>query len=381
MKDILKRLSAILAMLIFMLFAAPAAFAQEETTDIDSITSSIQKKITGSVPQDIGKTLEDEGIKAGKAEGLGKIEPKGIIEKAISYFTSALRSPFILLGKMIAVSLLGVLIHSLCNSDGSFERILEILCLICTVMIITDCVRDSLVTVKESVSSMNAYLASYLPVFAGITVAGGNIVGANGYLAVMLLVCEGMGLIATKILMPFLSLILGITLVSCLNPHLDFKDVANSIKKGVIFVLGLIMTAFTGLMTIQGIVGASADSIASKAIKFTASSFIPFIGNSVSEAYSTVKGSLGMLRTTVGSIGIIVLVLIIAKPLLSILAIKFSVFLAKLVNDIFGQSKNSAFLSSVNSVLSIAMSIIIAYALIFTIATTVLMMTAFNLGG
>ena len=186
MKDILKRLSAILAMLIFMLFAAPAAFAQEETTDIDSITSSIQKKLTGSVPQDIGKTLEDEGIKAGKAEGLGKIEPKGVIEKAISYFTSALRSPFILLGKMIAVSLLGVLIHSLCNSDGSFERILEILCLICTVMIITDCVRDSLVTVKESVSSMNTYLASYLPVFAGITVAGGNIVGANGYLAVML---------------------------------------------------------------------------------------------------------------------------------------------------------------------------------------------------
>ena len=190
-----------------------------------------------------------------------------------------------------------------------------------------------------------------------------------------------MGVVASKILMPFLSILLALTLVSCINPRLSFSDVAAGVKKAVTVGLGLIMTVFTGLMTIQGLAGASADNVSSKAIRFAASSFIPIIGTSVSEAYSTVKGSLGVIRTTVGSIGIIVLLLIIARPILSVVAVKLMIFLAKCINDIFGQSRTSQLLKSVNSVLSIAMSILIAYAVIFTVATSIMMMTAYNLGG
>ena len=118
----------------------------------------------------------------------------------------------------------------------------------------------------------------------------------------------------------------------------------RSVKKAVTVGLGLIMTVFTGLMTIQGMAGASADNVSSKAIRFAASSFIPIIGSSVS--------SLGVIRTSVGSIGIIVLFIIILRPLISVIAVKFAIFLAKCVNEIFGQSKVSAeLLKSVNSVL------------------------------
>ena len=376
----MKRLFAFVLLMIFFVFAAPAVCAQSEQT-AESITANIEKKLEGSTSDEVRKALDSTGISVSSPKAVSNIEPNGLLAKAWNHLKESLRSPFVMLAKLIAVTLLGVMIRSASSNDDSVSRVFELVCLICTVTIMTDTVRDSFISVQNSISSVNTYLAAYLPVFSGITAAGGNVIGSNGYLAIMLFVCEVMGVIASKVLLPFLSIVLAVTLISAINPRLNFTDVAGSIKKFVIVGLGLIMTVFTGIMSIQGLTGAAADNVSSKAIKFAASSFIPVIGNSVSEAYSTVKGSLGVIRSTVGSIGIIVLFIIAAKPVISMIAVKLAIFLAKCVNDFFGRSKISDLLGSVNSVLSIGMSIVIAYVIFFTIATTVLMLTALNLGG
>ncbi len=376
----MKKVIALLLVLAGFILTAPCVSAQESSS-IDSIISSIEKKLESGTSGEISKALDSNGISVSSPGSVGNIKPQGFIEKAWESFKSALRSPFVMLGKLLAVTLLGVVIKSVSANEDAISKVFELVCLVCTVTVITDTVRDSFLSIQSSINSVNTYLTAYLPVFSGITAAGGNVIGSNGYMAIMLLVCQVMSTVASKVLLPFLSIVLAVTLVAAINPRLSFADVAGSIKKVVIVGIGLIMTVFTGLMTIQGLTGAAADNVSSKTIKFAASSFIPIIGNSVSEAYSTFKGSLGVIRSTVGSIGIIVMFLIISKPLLSVLAVRFSVFLAKCVNDFFGRSNVSGLLKSVNSVLSIAMSIVIAYALIFTVATSVLMLTAFNLGG
>ena len=377
----MKKVFAFIMLIAMAFFTAPCVSAESRSDSVDSITKKIEKKLEGSTSGEVRKELSEKGLSITDPESVTKIEPKGFIEKALDYFKNALRSPLVMLGKIIAVTLLGVVIESVSPKDDTLSKVFGLICVVCTVTIITDTVKNSFVSVQESINGINTYLTAYLPIYSGITAAGGNVIGSNGYTAIMIFVCEIMGAIASKILLPFLSIVLAVTLVSTINPKLNFTEVANSVKKAVTVGLGLLMTIFTGIMTIQGITGAAADNVSTKAVKFAASSFIPVIGNSVSEAYSTVKGSLGIIRSTVGSIGIIVLFLIIIKPVISIIAVKFTIFLAKIVNDIFGRSQVSGLLKSVNSVLSIAMSIIIAYALIFTIATTVMMLTAFNLGG
>ena len=377
----MKKALAVILLLVLAVFASPIVYAESQSSSVDMITKRIEKRLEASISKDVRKQLDEKGLSISSPESVAKIEPKGFIEKAAGYFKSALRAPFVMLGKIIAVTLLGVIIRSVSANEDTLSKVFEIICVVCTVAIITDTVKNSFQSVQDSINGINTYLIAYLPVYSGITAAGGNVIGSNGYLAIMLFVCEIMGTIASRILLPFLSMVLAVTLVSAINPRLNFTDVANSVKKVVTVGLGLLMTVFTGIMAIQGITGAAADNVSTKALKFAASSFIPVIGSSVSEAYSTVKGSLGIIRSTVGSIGIIVLFLIIIKPVITIMAVKFSIFLAKCVNDIFGRAQISGLLKSVNSVLSIAVSIIIAYALIFTVATTVLMMTAFNLGG
>ena len=174
---------------------------------------------------------------------------------------------------------------------------------------------------------------------------------------------------------------MALCIVGAINGSSNISGLSMSVRNFTKWVLTALMTVFTAVISIKGITGAAADSVASRTIRFAASSFIPIIGSSVSEAYSSVKGSLGVIRTSVGSIGIIVLFIIILRPLLSVIAVKFVIFLAKCVNEIFGQPRTAELLKSINSVLSIAMSILIAYAIFFTVATSILMLTAFNAGG
>ena len=120
--------------------------------------------------------------------------------------------------------------------------------------------------------------------------------------------------------------------------------------------------------------------ITSETVKFAASSFIPVIGGSVSEAYSAVKGSIGVIRTSVGVIGVIIMSVIVAKPLLTLLAVKLAVWIGATINDIFGISNSGGLLKSINSVLSIGVSILAAYSIMFVISTSVVIMTAMNTG-
>lgn len=380
----MKKIASLFVVLALALLFAPMVSAvqnEKDVPDVESILGNVQKKLDQSTSEDIKKLLSDSGISVSSPESIGNMKPKNITEKVIDYFVGSLKAPFVMLGRILAVIMLCAVIRSVSTQNDAMSRVIELLCLLCTVVLITDTVRNSFVSIKESIESVNTYLTAYLPIFSGITLAGGNVIGSNGYLAIMLFVCEIMGVIASKVLLPFLSLVLAVTLVSCINPKLCFSEIAFGIKKVVTVGLGLVMTVFTGIMTVQGMTGAAADNVSSKAIRFAASSFIPIIGASVSEAYSAVKGSLGVIRTTVGSIGIIVLLFIVLRPLISVLAVRFVIFLAKCANDLFGQRQAAELLKSVNSVLSIAMSILIAYAVIFTVATSVMMMTAMSVGG
>ena len=385
MGNVLKNVLCLLAALIMITVCSPCVFAQSEKGANDDsrreLNEKIRERLDSGVPKDIAKTLEKEKIKIDSPESFGGIKPQNVFESLWSSFKDAVKKPFRLLGKMAAISLISAFIGTLTMKDKGLGKVSDIICLMTTVMVLIQTVKDTISSVHGSIKSMNYFLTAYLPVFSGITAAGGNVIGSNGYSAIMMFVCELMGIFASNILFPLISICLALNLVSSINSRICFEDISAGIKKAVAFSLGLSMTILTGLMGIQGVVGASVENMSSKAVKFAASSFIPVVGSSVSEAYSTVKGSLGVIRSTVGSIGVIVLIIIASKPIITLLAVKLMVFVSTVMNDALGCTKVSKCLKSVNSTLSLAVGTIVAYVLVFTVSTAILMFTAFNIGG
>ena len=374
----MKKIIATVIIVLAVMFTPQGVYADSEEQNneyYDRLISEINEGLSFEGDEDVKTVLEDNNITLEDPSSAANISVSDVIKHIFESFTAALRSPLII----TAATMLCVLVRSM-SAEGTVDKVFTLICVLTTVLVISDTVTDSLYSVKTSMGQMNSFMMSYIPIFSSVATAGGSAAAGAGYYSVMLIICESAGILADTILVPFLSAVLAVTLVSAINPSLDLGSLAESVKKLVIWVLGIVMTLFTGLLSIQSFAGAAADNLSARAVKFAASSFIPVIGGSVSEAYSAVKGSIGVIRTSVGVIGVIIMSVIVAKPLLTLLAVKLAVWIGAIINDIFGISNSGGLLKSINSVLSIGVSILAAYSIMFVISTSVVIMTAMNIG-
>ena len=193
------------------------------------------------------------------------------------------------------------------------------------------------------------------------------------------MVAEIAVLIATSFLLPLMGIFLSVSIIEAINPALNLSSITQSIKKFIQWCLGIIMTIFVGMISIQSIVSTSADSLSIRTGKFMASSFIPVIGGAISDAYTTVRGSLGILRSGVGTLGIIILFLTILPPILYVTVIKLSISFGSFIADILNAGKVALLLKNLSSVLSIAISLLVYFALMLIISTAIIMMVGLNM--
>ncbi len=85
-------------------------------------------------------------------------------------------------------------------------------------------------------------------------------------------------------------------------PELHITSAASSLKSLVTWAMGLLLSIFVGLLSIQSVVASGADSVTAKTAKFLIGSFIPVVGSSFrrissgTRVYPATQDHLGGLR-------------------------------------------------------------------------------------
>lgn len=355
--------------------------AEEETLEqqfLDNTCSYLDDSITNEA-QDF---FDKNNITMQDASGLSKISIKQVISYITSEAKNQIGQPMKLLGLLIAIILLISIVESLNieQAKGSLSNILDIIGVLICLSVMFKYMASCIDLTAQTLQTGSNFMMCYVPVFASIVGASGSITSAGVYNVAILSVAEISVQIAVKVLMPLMGIFFALSIIEAINPALSLSGMTSGIKKGVQWILGLIMTLFVGLITIQSIVGVSADTVGIRAAKFVASSFIPVIGGAISDAYTTVKGSLGLLRSGVGTFGIVVLLLAILPPLITVIAFKISISIAGFVGEIVGVKKVTLLLKNASAVLSIAISLLTCFALMLIISTTVIMLVGLNIG-
>ena len=146
------------------------------------------------------------------------------------------------------------------------------------------------------------------------------------------------------------------------------------INKACSWLLGLTTTLFVGLLSLQGLVGAAADSVTGRAIRFSLNSFVPVVGGALSEAFGSVQGCLRLLKSTLGGFGILATALIVLPPLLECAFWSLSLSLCTMMADMFSLSSLSSLFKAAQGVLKTLMGVLAACSLFMIIATTIVTM-------
>ena len=221
----------------------------------------------------------------------------------------------------------------------------------------------------SAVETTSDFMLALIPVLAGIITAAGNPTLALTYGSFAMAAAQAAAQTAGNIIMPLCGAFSAFGVSASLSPELKLTKLADMIKKLTIGVLSFIAAAFSAVLGLKSLLAGSADTLASKGIKLALSSAVPIVGGALSDAYSSIIGSVSLLKSTVGVFGVIAVVMIDLPVVLQLTARIILLKLLGVLSSSMGDDTTGEVLDTLSSALTVITAAVIFTAALFIIST------------
>jgi stage III sporulation protein AE len=341
----------------------------------EQLEESGADKLKNELPDETTKSLENIGGNKIDLKSLLNITPKKIFDEILRIFLQSAPTPFRAAISIFAIIFLCSLIEGIKPSvyKNRYKGIMPIVgaLYVCVALIIPSLkfLNRTTGVIKGSAS----FMLSYIPVFSGIILSSGQPISANYYQLLMISLAEVISQIASHVMIPILSSFLAVSVVSSISSRLDISGISNIFHKAIKWILGLSMTIFTGVLSLQNVLATTADGAGKKALKFMVSNFVPVIGRALSDGILAVQGSLKILKSSVGVFVIIACGFIFLPILFECILWIFSLQLCVAVSTVFNIRGISKLLENTVKLFSLIFSIVICCVVILIVSTTIML--------
>lgn len=221
----------------------------------------------------------------------------------------------------------------------------------------------------SAVETTSDFMLALIPVLAGIITAAGNPTLALTYGSFAMAAAQAAAQTAGNIIMPLCGAFSAFGVSASLSPELKLTKLADMIKKLTIGVLSFVAAAFSAVLGLKSLLAGSADTLASKGIKLALSSAVPIVGGALSDAYSSIIGSVSLLKSTVGVFGVIAVVMIDLPVVLQLTARIILLKLLGVLSSSMGDDTTGEVLDTLSSALTVINAAVILTAALFIIST------------
>ena len=86
------------------------------------------------------------------------------------------------------------------------------------------------------------------------------------------------------LILPITLVATAIGIISNLSDKIQIGKLANFLKSSIIWVLGVVITIFVSVLSLEGGLTSSIDGLTAKGIKSAATTFIPVVGKALGES-------------------------------------------------------------------------------------------------
>ena len=368
------------AMLVFLvLFCSVGLTARADgQADAASFAESIgEEELMEALPEKVRQELAALGMDRLSPDLVLRQTPDRVVQRIAAQIKEALGQPLSSLAGVLCAVLLAALLEQIgCLSPGGRE-ISEVYTVVSAVAVCGAMAAPVSRCIAETASSLAAcadFMLSFLPVFAGVVTACGQPVTASTTQVFLFWVCQLVSRFASSVLVPMAGAYLSVNLASAACPSLGLSGLTGAMKKTVTWALGLCMTLFVGILSMSSLVSAGSDGVSVRAARFLIGSFVPVVGGALSEAYTTARGCLHLLKTTLGAYGMAAAGVLFLPTVCRLGVWSFASGLASAAAQILGLTKIGELLKAVSAVLGILLALVFCFMLLLVVSLTLILL-------
>lgn len=332
------------------------------------------ERLENSLNNDVSEDLKELGI-----SGLGDVS-KGLKEQKLFDYTAeilkrysggVLSSLMMLICIVITASIAESYTYSLryTHTKDIMNTAVSLMTASAVITPVAKLSADSSAVIGSSASIMLVYL----PVMAGILAFSGRAIASAGYYASTVTGASLISKLASALLAPLLNVFLSLAICSGINSRIKLSGLVEAVSKIFKWTLTFSVSMFTAVTGLNAVLSTAGDSLTSRASKFALSSFIPLIGSAVADAYHTLQGSLGLLRSGMGVFVIIAVMVSFCPVILRALLWSAALGMAKLTAEALGVTSALNIFNSISAFLSALRAVLISVMVAFIISTAVML--------
>lgn len=368
----MKRLTVLIAVLFIALVSV---FPVKADTYDDFLNDNNASQALDKLPESAKKSLKDIGIDSFSYKDLENLDLNKIISSILNIAGSQGETPLKAFAAVIAVMLLYSMLYGVKNSaEGSLQPVISVSVTLCITCILVLPLMDFITNTVDVIKISSDFMTAYVPLMVLAISMSGQPVSAAGYYGLMMFMGQGVSRVSSEIISPFMKIFLALGVSSSISPNINLNGIVQFISKFTRILLVFCMSIFTGVLSFKQVISMGADSVSSRAVRLSLSSFVPIVGSALSEAYRTVQGSIGLLKSGIGIISIIALAAVYLPIIIKCLFWMLTLGFAKAVGEVLNLREPCTLLMSVYSVISTLFAVILCMIMLFIISTSIVIM-------
>ena len=369
----MKKIILIFILVLIILMLPTQVFAENEeimtsTQEKFNINSFLKdaKEYTGDFFEDVSITdMFNEAVQ-------GKINNQTIYKKVLKLLGQEVTSSLKVLISILVIIVIHGILKSITDSleNNNVSQIIYFVQYILIVTLIMSNFTEIIKLVQETANNLVGFINVLIPLLLTLMVYTGSITTSTVLEPIILFISNFTGNIIANVLIPVVLIIVVFSIISKISERIQIEKISKFLKSSVVWFLGIVLTIFVGVVSLEGTLSSSVDGITAKTAKAAVSSVIPVVGKVLGDVVDSVLGCGVILKNAVGFIGVIVIIGICIMPIIKIGTLSIIYSLASAVVQPVADEKIVKLLDEMSGVFKLLLAILCSLSVILIIGIT-----------
>ncbi|MEI3394926.1 MAG: stage III sporulation protein AE [Clostridia bacterium] len=340
---------------------------QEETFGISSFLTNA-KQYTGEFFEDIDiDEILNSAIR-------GEVDNSKIYKKVLNVLGKEVKTGIKSLISILAIIIIHSILKAVSESleNDNISKLIYYVQYIAIVTIIMSNFSDIINLVKETSNNLIGFMNALIPILISLMIYTGSIVTSSMLEPIILFMVNFIGNLIQDILIPIILIIASISIVAKISDKVQVEKLSKFLKSSTVWFLGIILTIFVGIVSLEGTLSSSVDGITAKTAKSIVSSAVPVVGKILGDVVDSVLGCGIILKNAVGFLGVLIIIGICALPIIKLSVLTISYKLVASISEVIADAKIVKLLDEMGDIFKILLGILVSIAFMVIIGTTIL---------
>ena len=337
--------------------------SQENNLNIKDFMKESQKYTKESMPGlDLNNLLEN-AIKG----GVDNVKLSRFLLKLVG---KEIMNSAVILSSIIVIIVIHGLLKSISDGLGnsSVSQVAYYIEYILIVSLVMSSFADVITIVKSSIQN----LVSFINLLITLMITTGSIASAGMLQPIILFIITIIGNFIVNVIIPLVLVSTALGIISQISDKVQIDKLAKFFKSSTVWALGVILTLFVGVASLEGSLSSSVDGVTAKTTKAAVSNFIPVVGKILGDAVDTVLGCSIILKNALGVVGVIIIIGICIVPIIKLVTLMSMYYLCSALCQPIADAKIIKLLSHMGDTFKLLLAVLSSVSVMLIIGITLI---------